>query len=380
MQRIQLAEKLSDQRKRTTTLESHATDLQDQLASLTLRNEAAEEECAKMRKEIEEITTKEQDHTETIRRLEAEVKDREQVIEELGAELEKARIEISEMKESHESREGDLHQGRAARDDMNKVLRQEIDTLRTLHANAVLDKEAAEKQFQARAEVETVQAQKKEQELEEACDKFQEENNTLQQSINELQNATKPFPQLVVIVVDLSGSTATVFGQIKQAYRDVLHVLRANNSDAKVSVVIHGPPNPGNPSVVQGITSTTFRIMEECVDKPSGSEDYDSCLAKAADILDANIGSKELVVLIGDGNGCSSSPSIKSSCAFFQAIEVLVHSIIFPTHSWFDDSCAMQEIAELTGGRVERQESYLEALEEIFQYERRQHFAWLPKE
>ena len=375
MQRIQLAEKLSDERKRTTALESDVTDLQDQLASLTLRNEAAEKECTRMRKEIEGAAAKEQGHAETLRRLETAVREGEKEIMELCAELQKASIEVSEAEKSHESREDDLQQLFTANEEKTEALKFEIETLRGLLAEAASEKESTAKELQARAEVEKAQAQKKQQELVKARGKLQEENRELQESIKELQNATKPFPQLVVIGVDVSASTIGVSDQIKEAYRDVLHAIRSNNSGAKVSIVLHGAGNSTYPPFIQDITSTTFQFVEKHSNGLKGAEDYDYCLKNAQDIFDGGIGSKRLVVLIGDGCGDSQTPAVLAACGQFSAINILVHSIIFQSYSPFWNDRAMESISDLTGGRVERQETYLAALNGIFLHERKQYFA-----
>ena len=259
------------------------------------------------------------------------------------------------MKASHEARESDLKQRLTDKGDENKKLKQEIITLRTACADAITRKEAAEKKAQ---------------------NEYQEEARKLQEKITELQNTTKPFPQVVVIGVDVSGSTFNVFHQIKQAYRDVLHVLRSHNSQVRVSVILHGSGERHDPTPAQTITHATFRIVEDNIDNLEGTEDYAYCLEKANGILSMYTNSKRLVILIGDGDGNYGSPGVLAGCKLLISVKILAHSIVIPKLSGgVIGSHAMRNISRATGGRVENQDTYLEALEEIFRLKREQRFA-----
>ncbi len=210
-----------------------------------------------------------------------------------------------------------------------------------------------------------------------AYDQSQAESRELQERLDELRDSFEPFSQVVVIGVDVSGSTNPVLHEIKQAYRDVLHVVKSKNSYARVTVVIHGSSELCDPSPVQVINSATFRIVDTIVNARGGIEDYSYCLKEANEIFKMHVGSKRLVILIGDGNDvCFNTDTHSTACEQLKSANILAHSIIIPFNLCpnSSDHSTLQDIAQVTGGRIEYKDTYLSALDEILQYEREQHF------
>ncbi|RYO80515.1 hypothetical protein DL766_003699 [Monosporascus sp. MC13-8B] len=457
MQRIQLAEQLSNESKLCKALEARVTLLQDELASLRISNEAFKTECARLHGQVDEATqqlgvqiteagqrdkamlervgdleakldeaanaleqsllgreelqkahdeavkardqeadkVKQLDHElqmgrtkihnlhamyerlhekhvddekhqqkqlESLKRLDAEAKDNERAMNEALRELADAKLTISNMEEWREARERDLQQRLALKGAEAKKLKGEINTLRTACADASLKKEAAQMELRT--------------ELAEVRDKYLAESRKLQQSFNELEVAIKPFPQVMVIGVDVSGSTISVLPEIKQAYRDVLHMAKSNNSSVKVAVVIHGNYEQHDPSPVQTISDATFRITDS-IGSTGGVEDYAYCLEKAHEILRLYVGSRKSIILIGDGDvgGLDTTP-LFATCEELRSAKILVHSIVIPNGLRFGSTCdsKMQDISQVTGGRIEYKETYLSALDEILCHERELHF------
>ncbi|RYP18820.1 hypothetical protein DL765_003700 [Monosporascus sp. GIB2] len=299
---------------------------------------------------------------ESLERLDAEAKYNKRVMNKAPAELAAAKLTISNMEECHEARERDLQQRLALKGAEAKKLKREINTLQTACADASLKKEAAQMELRT--------------ELAEVRDKYLAESRKLQQSLNELQVSIKPFPQVMVICIDVSGSTISVLPEIKQAYRDVLHMAKSNNSSVKVAVVIHGNYEQQDPSPVQTISDATFRIGDS-IDSTGGVEDYAYCLEEAHEILRPYVGSQKSIILIGDGDaGSLDMTALFATCEKLRSAEILVHSIVIPNGLWFGSTCdsKMQDISQVTGGRIEYKDTYLSALDEILRHEREQHF------
>ncbi|KAL7627037.1 hypothetical protein AAE478_003813 [Parahypoxylon ruwenzoriense] len=438
IQRIQLAEQLSNERKLCMDLEARVTDLQDELYRLKSSNEVLETECGRLHGQIDEAVQQLESQTTEARqqdkvmlervgnlesKLDEAVKSLEQAmlsrdilqkahdeavktcdhqahkIEQLDNDLEVGRakthelnamydrlqekhdnelkLTISGIEKSHESRERDLQQRLAAKDDENKALKREITTLRTACADAVTKKEAAQKELCTKTEDLRMQASQEQQQLAEARDQALAESRKLQQSLDELQRSIGPFAQIVVICIDVSGSTVPVAGEIKQACRDVLHKIKSNNSDAKVAVVIHGSYERHDPSPVQAISGATFQIVDSIDSTWGGIEDYTYCLEQANNIFEMDSSRKKLIVLIGDGDArCSDQTALVTAFGRLKSAEILAHSIIIPNHSKFGYTPRfdMQDISGATGGRVEYKDTYLSALDELLRHEREQYF------
>lgn len=394
MQRVQLADQLSDKHKLCTMLEVRLATLQDELVRIKSSNEALEAECAGLHGQIDEASQRLEAQTneaeqrdkamlekvhdlesrletsaKALERNEVIAKTNEKAIRDTLSELDEAKHTISDMAKSHESRERDLHQRLAVKGAEARKLKQTISTLQAVCADAASKKEAAEKEVHA-------QAFEKQQKLEEARDQTMDECRNLRASLDKLQESINPFSQVVVIGVDVSGSVAAVLHEIKQACRDVLHVVKSNNSHARVAVIIHGSLTPREPSPVQTITDATFRIMDS-VDSTGGGEDYIYCLEQAREVLKMYAGSEKLIMLIGDGNACGlDTADISGICEQFRSERILVHSIVMrggPSYFPCDDS-TIQDISYITGGRIQYEDTYLAALDELFHHERERHF------
>ncbi|RYP92609.1 hypothetical protein DL770_001251 [Monosporascus sp. CRB-9-2] len=298
---------------------------------------------------------------DTIKCLDAEAKNNKRAMNKALGNLAGAKFTISNMEQWHESRERDLQQRLALKGDEAKKLKGEINTLRAACADAVSKKEAAQMELRKLAE---------------AQDGSLAESRMLQQSLYELQVSIKPFPQVMVIGVDVSGSTIPVIHGIKQAYRDVLHMAKSNNSGVKVAVVIHGSHKRHDPSPVQTISDATFR-MGDFTEITGGVEDYVYCLEQAHEILRMYVGSKKLIILIGDGNACClNTTALFAICEKLRSAQISAHSIVIPDGSWFESICdpTIRDISQVTGGRIEYKDTYLSALDEILRLEREQHF------
>ncbi|KAI1501794.1 hypothetical protein F5X99DRAFT_428229 [Biscogniauxia marginata] len=394
IQRIQLAEQLSKKHKLCIDLEARISSLQDELASLTSSNKAFEVECVMLHRQINEAAQKLESQTadagqrdkamlERVSDLETKldeaVKSLDQSILSRDI-LQRAHDEAVKLEKSHESRQHDLQQRLTLKGVEVKELKREIGTLRTACADAVEKKEALQKKLHTQAEDHRVQALQEKQQLEEARDQSLAESRKLRQSLDKLEKSleksAKPFAQTVVICVDVSGSLTSFIHEIKQAYRDVLHIVKSVNSDARVAVVIHGGRERHNPSPVQAISDATFRIMDD-LDSMGGAEDYTYCLEQANNIFRMNIDSQKLLVLIGDGNAtCSSTTSLFVTCEQLMSARISTYSIVIASHSPFDGctDLTMQGILEATGSRVEYKDTYLSALDELLRHEREQHF------
>ncbi|KAI1778574.1 hypothetical protein F4818DRAFT_304779 [Hypoxylon cercidicola] len=401
MQRIQLAEKLSNERKLSTDLEARLIGLQQELATLTSSNEALEAECSRLHGESQATEAKQSDSTmqETIRDLESKLEEAAKNLEQslirsdvlqiahdeaandcfqqtemakqLDDELKISRAETEELHatykellDTYKLSESDLEKHLTSKDGEANELRRELDALRTAHADAV-SKQA--KDFEAQVS----QAQK---ELAEAREQSLAESQKLQKSLDDLQKSTMPFPQAIVIGVDLSGSTNIIFDDIKQAYRDVLLVIKSKNSDARVGVVIHGCYSRPDPSPLEAISDATFRIVDS-IHSTGGNEDYSYCLEQANNLFETDGDSKKLLLLIGDGDAmCSDTASAIATCKQLASARTLAHSITLSTSSSFWIQFSMEEISKITGSRVENKDTYLSALDEILRHEREQHF------
>ena len=111
-----------------------------------------------------------------------------------------------------------------------------------------------------------------------------------------------------------------------------------------------------------------------------GAEDYPYCIEKANGILSMHADSKRLILLIGDGEGIPEAPGALAACAWLCSSKILAHSLVIRKAApvYFRQSIetgAMHKISSATGGRVEDEDIYLEALDEIVRLERENYFA-----
>ncbi|KAI0896309.1 hypothetical protein F4806DRAFT_466885 [Annulohypoxylon nitens] len=392
LQRIQLAEQLRNERQLSTDLEARIAGLQDELARLTRSKEACETECAELRRQIDEaiqqhesqITASNQREEDMSRRT----SDLESKLEEVTKSLEESTLNCSLLQESH------AHAARECDDQSTKIKRLESQLilnntkahdrdkkyceLEELYRNIVTENEATQKALLAQVEHYKSQASQEHHMLNKAMesrDKYLAESEKLQQSVEKLEKPSKPFAQTIVICVDISGSATGVIHDIRQAYRDVLHIIKSINSSARVAIVVHGEYSRRLPSLVQEISESTFQIMDS---SPIGSdtEDYSYCLIEALDILRAEVG-RGLVILIGDGNAvCSDVPGLLETCNQFKSYKMLVHSIIISDNSNFI-GFTMSRITETIGGQVENKNTYMRAFDEILRRERENYFKGL---
>ncbi|KAI1491149.1 hypothetical protein F5X96DRAFT_489636 [Biscogniauxia mediterranea] len=432
-QRIQLAEQLSSKYKICVDLEARVASLNEELASVASRNEALESECARLRGQIDEAVQQLESQTadaaqrdksllERVGELETKLKEATESLEQIvlsrdalqqmhhefvmtcaqqtdhvqklehelaigRAKLHDLTAEydileekynndvthtISNLEKSHESRERDLQQRLASKGTEAKELKKEISTVRAACADAVTKKEATQK-LHTQVEDQLKQILQEVESLVKARDQSLAESQKLKQSLEEIEKSIEPFAQTVVIGVDVSGSLIANIHEVKQAYRDVLHMVKSVNSDAKVAVVIHGGDERHDPSPLQAISDTTFRILDN-LDNTGGCEDYCFCLEEANDIFMMNIDSQKLLVLIGDGTAiCSCTTSLFATCEQLVSIRVSTYSIIIQYNETFNLS--MQDISDATNGRVGYKDTYLSVLDEVLRNERERHFA-----
>ncbi|KAF3063756.1 hypothetical protein GL218_02483 [Daldinia childiae] len=411
MQRIDLAGRLSDQQKLCTKLEAEVTSQQDKITSLNISKETLEAECERLHGQIHEADEKFKSQTteagkreETLSnkitdiqsRLEKilkklddakyelgitqlaytqVVKARDQQVsqvQQLELDLEadrvkihdlnnsykklqekndKADLTISDMKKAHQSRERELQQRLTSKGREVRDLERELNTLRSTSANAIEKKEAVQKELDAQ------------------IDAFKAKS----QSFDDLQKTTAPFTQTIVICVDVSGSLVSIMHEVKQVYRETLLMIKLSNNDAKVAVVVHGSRTKMNPLPAQTISNATFQILDSI--NGMDSEDYTYCMEEARSILHAYVGSKKLIILIGDGNAnCSSSTSLFTACDQLKSANIQAHSVIIYNGGSVNTSVAMRDISKSTGGRVENNNTYLSAVEEILRHQREEHF------
>ncbi|KAI1454236.1 hypothetical protein F4805DRAFT_440707 [Annulohypoxylon moriforme] len=286
------------------------------------------------------------------------------------------KLKISSLEEAKESRERNLQQRLTIKGREAKDLRQEINSLKATFENAMAEKEEVQKTLaidNERYKLQALQEQKRLDDVVKLWDESLAESEKLRQSLEELEKSTKPFDQTVVICVDVSGSLAGVFHDVKQAYRDVLHIIKSNNSEARVAVVVHGSYIQQEPSPIQEISDATFRIVES-IPCASGSEDYTYCLEQAHVILRTKEDSKKLIILIGDGDAlCSSTSALLETCKRLKSAGIRAHSIIIPSRSG-SYLCAgtetMRSISEAVDGDIEYKDTYLPAFEKLLLQER----------
>ncbi|KAI2470819.1 hypothetical protein F4781DRAFT_441422 [Annulohypoxylon bovei var. microspora] len=413
LQRIKLAEQLSNQHKLSIDLEARIVSLQDELARLTSSNEACEAECAKLQRDSDEVvlqlavqTAEASQRDETIlnrlRGLESELDEatknleqpmpsrdslqssydeaietceqQEDKIKQLDHELGKGQAKIHDLtakldglqelydndvnfkiknlEKSHELRERDLRQHFDLKDTEAKGLKKELDNLRAVYAGPTFQRK---------------------QKLIEERNQSREECSKLQQSLDELQKSTKPFDQMVVICVDISGSLTRVIHEIKQAYRDVLHMIKSVNSDAGVAVVVHGSFIRHEPSPIQAISHETFQFVDSA-ENSGGTEDYTYCLKQAYNLLTMDVGSKKLLILIGDGNAnCSNAVDLSNTCKKLASAKILAHLIILHNGSHLSSS-TMHGITDAIGGHVTYKDTYLLVVDGLLRDEREKYF------
>ncbi|KAI8956721.1 hypothetical protein F5Y11DRAFT_361476 [Daldinia sp. FL1419] len=374
LQRIQLAEKLSVQNKQCTVLEASVTSLQDKLASLKISNETLESECERLHGQIYDANEKLKSHTdekeEKERVMSEKITDLQSKLEEVSKSLEKSIAERDRfdkqddaaqeqdrdsLKESYEADKIQLKQQAASKDTELRDLRQEMNNLEDAFADSVGERETMQKELDTRS------------------DKFKAESQEQQQSIDNLRKLTEPFAQSIVICVDMSGSVFSIVNDIKQIYRDVLHMIKLYNSEAKVATVVHGiwmtPPVR-----TQLVSAETFRTLDSL--DSSGGEDYTFCMENAREILQRDTGTDKLIVLIGDGDmGNSDRTSLFSICDQLKFLGIRAHSIIVSKDSHL--TCTyetIQTISQATDGQVQTEDDYMSALDEILRNEREEHF------
>ncbi|KAI1464574.1 uncharacterized protein F4812DRAFT_462634 [Daldinia caldariorum] len=427
MQHIQLAVQLKDQKEVRETLQTSITGLEDQLASLKLRNEALEHECKRLHDQIHDANEKlnsqaaefekrEKDMLDGVADLESKldeasksilestagrdtlqkaydevVKARDQqagIIHQLELDLEATRAQVetwkdshekmqehvdelslaaSNLKELHESRERELQQRLTSKGTEIKDLKREMKKLRDDW------EETVEHRQLVLSDLTSLKIQREI--LEKYGESQKAESQTLRQSLEELRKSTEPFAQKIAIGVDISGSLSSVIHRVKQTYRDVLHIIKSNNSDAQVAVVIHGGYVKQQTLHTQTISKETFQALNSIA--AGGTEDYIYCLDEVTSLLGTNTDSKKLVILIGDGNtSCARGSSVLASCRRLKASGIRVHSIVLSNgSSWVNpEELLMRDISQATNGRVESEESYMSAVEEIVRHEREQHF------
>ncbi|XDG02609.1 hypothetical protein ABKA04_002224 [Annulohypoxylon sp. FPYF3050] len=392
LQRIQLAEQLRNERQLSTDLEARIAGLQDELARLTRSKEACETECAGLRRQIDEaiqqhesqITASNQREDDMSRRT----SDLESKLEEVTKSLEESILNCSLLQESHAhaARDRDDQRTKIKRLEsqllLNNIKAYDVDKkyceLKELYRNVVTENEATQKALLAQVEHYKSQASQEHQMLNkvtESRDKYLAESEKLQRNVEELEKSSKPFAQTIVICVDISGSVSVrgVIHDIRQAYRDVLHIIKSINSSARVAIVIHG--NCPRRFPAQEISESTFQIADY-FSSSSGSENYNYCLSQAFDTLGAEVG-RGLVILIGDGNAiCSDVTALLETCNQFKSAEILVHSIIVSNDSSFE-GFTMSRITETIGGQVENKNTYMRAFDEILRRERENYFKGL---
>ncbi len=154
IQRIQLAEELSDKHKLCTALEARISTLQYEITSIKSNNEALQSECAGVHRQIDiksqqleaqAINSEQRDRAmlERIRDLESkleeadkslkpqerDIEEKEQAMKEAFGELDDAKISISRMETSNEARQRDLQQHLALKGTEVENLREQINKL-----------------------------------------------------------------------------------------------------------------------------------------------------------------------------------------------------------------------------------------------------------
>lgn len=441
LQRIQLAEQLSNERKLQTTLETRASVLEDKLALLKLKNEALETECAKLHEQIfeankqlvsqatdfekryqpklQEVDLLQSKLQENARKLADTTMNRDAIqqrydeastsckhqadnIKHLEKKLTDARGEIDDLSAKGRKLrdENDKHRQRIC--ETEKVIRSDQLKLEEKLANktdeitrlknltiTLQDKSEKSAKKAENTERELVQLKQHQREttkmqetLEKSLDRHLKESQELQKSMDELQKSVKPFGQTVVICVDVSGSLSQVYHEVKQVYRDVLHMIKAVNGEAKVAVVIHGNDTRINPSPTQVISDATFGILDS-INRCPDSEDYAYCLRQANTIFKQNPKDKPFLLLIGDGDVlCSPSDhtAISETCRQLDSSGIPAHSIVIPNgpSSCYNPSArqplTMFRISELTHGQSESKDTYFSAFKELLATERKKVF------
>ncbi|KAI2615965.1 hypothetical protein GGR54DRAFT_257069 [Hypoxylon sp. NC1633] len=389
----QIDEAVKERASQTTEAEQRDKATQEKVSDL----ESKLEEAAKnLEKSILDRDQLQKAHDEVVK-----VRDQQaDVIKELETELEMARLQtcdlkdkyeklqenvhksvesiIAGMEKSHKSRESDLQQRLDCHVTETEELRQQIKTLRIACADAASKRVAAEMEDEARALEYRAEAFEERlnmaAEHEDSRKEWDAELQKVKQRLEELQRSIKPFPQLVVICVDVSGSLASFIHEIKQAYRDVLHMVKSKNNEAKVAVVVHGTRERQDPSPPQIISDATFQIVDS-VNIIRDTEDYTYCLEKATTFFEMDARSKKLVVLIGDGVAFrSNTTALQASCEKLKSTNIAAHSIVLTTVGDMRYCPEMKDISVATGGRVETKDTYMSALDEILRHEREKYF------
>ncbi|KAI1090796.1 hypothetical protein F5B19DRAFT_494069 [Rostrohypoxylon terebratum] len=394
LQRIQLAEQLRNERKLSADLEARIADLQEELARLARSKEACEMECTGLRRQIDETIQqlgsqtaagdqRDEDMSRRTIDLESKLEEVTQNLQEsiLNCDLvQRSHADAVRMCDEQSDKINQLERELGIKDTKSRDLGRVYGELQELYRNVVAEKKATQTALLAQVEHYKSQASRGQQMLDKATesrDKYLAESEKLRQGIKELEKSSKPFAQTIVICVDVSGSVSGVIHDIKQAYRDVLHIIKSINRGSKVAVVIHGEYSRRSPFPAQEISESTFKIMDS-VPSPQGTEDYIYCLEKAHEILGAEVNGKGLVILIGDGDAkCSDVRALLRICNQFKHAEILAHSIIFPQSSGLlalNNSASVgftvSRISATIGGVVEGKDTYLRAFDDILRRER----------
>ncbi|KAI0879914.1 uncharacterized protein GGS22DRAFT_198500 [Annulohypoxylon maeteangense] len=443
LQRIQLAEQLSNERKLSVDLEARIASLRDELARLTYSKDAYEAECATLHRQINEtletravvesqrngdmskrisfLESKLDEATENleesilncdllqsshaeavkisdkrsdkIKQLEHELGISHIAVQDLNSKYGKlqelfehdVKHKISGLEEAQELRAREFQQRLTIKELETNDLKQEINRLQTAFENAITEKNAAQLALVSetkRHELKILQEQKKLDDAVESWDEYLAESEKLRRNLEELEKSTKPFNQIIIICVDVSGSTAGVIHEIMHAYRDVLHMIKSINNGAKVAVVIHGNSIQHKPSPIQEISNATFRIVDS-VSLPGrgATENYAFCLEQAYEILRTKVDSQNFIILIGDGNAsCQNASALRDICEKLKSATIQAHSVIVSDGSIFPNSISshsMRGISEAVGGEVQYKDTYLSAFEKLLLRERERHFEGL---
>ncbi|KAI0384477.1 hypothetical protein F5Y04DRAFT_277853 [Hypomontagnella monticulosa] len=401
IQRIQLAKQLSDERKLCADLEARLTPLQHELASLTSSNEIFEAECSRLQEQID--ITNQQFESQAIEadRRDNFMKDTiiglESKLEDASKSLDLSLFDLEVLQKAHDEAIKKSSQQADKVSQLDNELKtaqakiHELDsmynTLQEVHDNNVkvtipdlerlhklLEDELNQRLASKEAEIKELKKRSSKKDVAKARDQAQAESRKLQKRLDELEMSVKPFAQAVVICVDVSGSLYSSLHEVKQAYRDVLHIIKSNNSDAKVAVVIHGGYLERSPSPLQSISGVTF-VLVDSISGAGGCEDYTYCLGQAVKILEPNGDSNKLVLLIGDGDaGCVNATTLRSHCDKLKSAHILAHSIIISEGRGLNNGWSMERISKITGGQIEDKYTYMSALDKLLRREREQHF------
>ncbi|KAI0144914.1 hypothetical protein BJ166DRAFT_603093 [Pestalotiopsis sp. NC0098] len=194
---------------------------------------------------------------------------------------------------------------------------------------------------------------------------------------DEVADEDEPENCLVVICVDISGNGRWVLDQIKHAYTAILMFLKTRwGSHARVAVVIHGW-HEYEVSDPREIDESLFYFVEINMkwepEEQSNycDDDYTFCLSTAQDFLSREEASQKAVVMIGPGTANTEDDAeLDKAIAYLRSNHIPAHSVIIRPHEYprgelDPSSYPVASLTELIGGRVEDQETYCFALEDL---------------